>query len=152
MKNLILLLSSSLFLFSCSEEVKKENLKSEIKIETKTEKVESNSQFSNPAIIYGTDFLSFFKSLRKLGNYEEMVNFTASESIKKYGKKELKKYYEDSFTNMSNSKLKNLEKIDESNYIMHYLNSEFATKRAFEINVRVENDSVKLVLDKKYPF
>ena len=81
-----------------------------------------------------------------------MVKFTASESVEKYGEEGLRLYYENSFTNMSNSKLKNLEKINDSNYIMHYLNSEFATKRAFDISVKIENDSVKLVLSKKYPF
>ena len=152
MKNLILLLTTSLIFASCSEEIKKESLTTEVKSENIIEKENVISEFSNPAIIYGTDFLTFFKSLRKLGNYDEMVKFTASESVEKYGEEELRLYYENSFTNMSNSKLKNLEKIDDSNYIMHYLNSEFATKRAFQLNVKLENDSVKLVLDKKYPF
>ena len=35
---------------------------------------------------------------------------------------------------------------------MHYLNSEFDTKKAFKINVVKENDSIKLIYENKYPF
>jgi len=152
MKQLTILLSI-LIMFSCSNV----DIKQEKSLETsvKTEKNTVNtvkSDFSNPAIIYGVDFLTFFKSLRKLGKYDEMVKFTSSESLDKYGEFHLKSYYENKFTNMSNSKLTNIEKIGESTYTMFYTNKENATKRAFQFNVVIENDSTKLILNKKYPF
>jgi N-methylhydantoinase B/oxoprolinase/acetone carboxylase alpha subunit len=81
-----------------------------------------------------------------------MLDFTCSESVKKYGKEELLKFYKNDFVNMSNSSLKNMEKLDNDTYVMYYLNSEFATKKAFEIKVKVENDSTKLFFENKYPF
>jgi hypothetical protein len=155
MKQLTILLSA-LIMFSCSNM----DTKNEKSLETsvKTEKKEKNnvntvkSDFSNPAIIYGVDFLTFFKSLRKLGKYDEMVKFTSSESLDKYGESHLKSYYENKFTNMSKSKLTNIEKIGESTYTLFYTNKENATKRAFQFDVVIENDSTKLILNKKYPF
>jgi hypothetical protein len=141
---------------SCDSENKDLEVSTEL-VEKKTELsqkqvVEKRGEFSNPAIIFGTDFLSFFKSLRKLGKFDDMIKFTASESIEKYGKSELLKMYENSFNNMSDSKLLNLESNGENKYTMYYSNSEFATKRAFDIKVVIENDSTKLVYEKKFPF
>ncbi len=116
MKQLTILLSA-LIMFSCSNLDSKQEKSLETSV--KTEKKEKNnvntvkSDFSNPAIIYGVDFLTFFKSLRKLGKYDEMVKFTSSESLDKYGQSHLTSYYENKFTNMSKSKLTHIEKIEE---------------------------------------
>ena len=141
---------------SCSSE--QENLKTSTEVVEKKEGLpqkhvsEKKGEFSNPAIIFGTDFLTFFKSLRKLGKFDDMIKFTSSESIEKYGTSELIKFYQNSFNNMSDSKLINLENNGEGKYTMYYSNSEFATKRAFDIKVVIENDSTKLVYEKKFPF
>ena len=102
--------------------------------------------FSNPNIIYGSDFLTFFKSLRKLGDFDKMINFTHSESIDEHGVDNIKTYYEEKFTNMSDVKLMNTDEVGDSIYIMHYTNIEMATKNAISITVKVENDSCKIVL------
>jgi hypothetical protein len=155
MKNLIPLLLVFI-LVSCEaenvEKVENETVETKKEVKASIEKKVSIGEFSNPAIIYGTDFLSFFKSLKKLGQYNKMLDFTCSESVKKYGKEELLKFYKNDFVNMSNSSLKNMEKLDNDTYVMYYLNSEFATKKAFEIKVKVENDSTKLFFENKYPF
>jgi hypothetical protein len=113
---------------------------------------EYTGDFSNPAFMYGSDFLSFFKILRKIGNLDEMILFTSKESIESIGKEKLKYVYENSFTNMSDSRLTNIDKVDQTHFTMHYLNSEFDTKKAFKINVVKENDSIKLIYENKYPF
>ena len=157
MKKLKTILATSLVLFltSCSDselEVKKvtETTKSEV-VEPVVE-TEVLSDFSNPALMYGSDFLSFFKSLRKIGNYDEMIKFTSSETIKEFGTDYVKGYYKDNFTNMSPVKLTNLERNCENYYTLHYVNKENATEKAFQIYVKVENDTTKLVLTKEYPF
>ena len=155
MKQLTILLSV-LIMFSCSNVDTKQEKSLETSV--KTEKKEKNnvntvkSDFSNPAIIYGVDFLTFFKSLRKLGKYDEMVQFTSNKTLGQYGESHLKSYYENKFTNMSKSKLTNIEKIGESTYTLFYTNKENPTKRAFQFDVVIENDSTKLILNKKYPF
>ena len=152
MKQLTILLSV-LIMFSCSNmDTKHEK---SLKTSLKTEKNTVNtvkSDFSNPAIIYGSDFFTFFKSLNKLGKFDEMVKFTSSESLDKYGESNLKSYYSNKFTNVSNCKLTNIEKVSESQYKMFYINEEIATKKSFQLDVVIENDSTKLVLNKNYPF
>jgi hypothetical protein len=150
MKKLKTILATSLVLFltSCTEN--KFNVEKVVEVETVVEQ-ETRSNFSNPALMYGSDFLSFFKALRKVGNYDEMVKFTSSKSIEEFSVDYVKKYYEDNFTNMSPVKLTSMEKTGENYYTLHYVNKENATEKAFEVYVTVENDTSKLVLTRTYP-
>ena len=102
--------------------------------------------YSNPSFIYGSDFMSFMKSLRKVGNYDLMLQFTASESIKKYGKEKIKAYYEEKFTNMSKLKLASVTNNSNGTKTMNYVNLSVATKIASSVNIIIENDSCKLVI------
>jgi len=149
----IFVTSLVLFLTSCTEN--KVNVEKVVEVETVVEETvveqETMSNFSNPALMYGSDFLSFFKALRKVGNYDEMVKFTSSESIEEFSVDYVKKYYEDNFTNMSPVKLTSMEKTGENYYTLHYVNKENATEKSFEIYVTVENDTSKLVLTRTYP-
>jgi PBP1b-binding outer membrane lipoprotein LpoB len=156
MKKLKTILATSLVLFltSCSDaelEVKKVTETTKSEVEESVIETEVLSDFSNPALMYGSDFLSFFKALRKVGNYDEMVKFTSSESIEEFSVDYVKKYYKDNFTNMSPVKLTSMEKTGENYYTLHYVNKENATEKSFEIYVTVENDTSKLVLTRTYP-
>lgn len=153
MKNLILIILVSLLTFSCGE---KEKVK---EVSTPKEKVVEFSvpkiDYSNPAFMAGSDFLSFFKALRKIGNMDELISFTSSKTIDDFGVEKLKSFYKNSFTNMSKSKLKGMTSVNDSIKLLHYTNSEFATKKAFDIKVIIENDTTKIILDDlkpKYPF
>lgn len=127
---------------SCGESIK----------ETKIEKIEKESSvseippYSNPAIIYGSDFMSFMQSLRKTGNYELMLQFTSSESVSKFGKETIVKFYEEKFTNMSNLELKSITENSDGSKTMNYINLAVATKSATSVVIVIENDSCKLVL------
>lgn len=112
----------------------------------KVEIEEVEKPYSNPAIIYGSDFMSFMQSLRKIGNYETMLCFTSSESVQKFGKEKVKKYYEEKFTNMSKLDLKSITDNSDGTKTMNYVNLLVATKSATSVNVIIENDSCKLVI------
>lgn len=130
-------------LISCTNQ-EKPITKSEpkkLEIEQEVEK-----PYSNPAIIYGSDFMSFMQSLRKIGNYENMLCFTASESVQKFGKEKIKKYYEEKFTNMSKLDLKSITDNSDGTKTMNYVNLSVATKSATSVNVIIENDSCKLII------
>ena len=90
----IFVTSLVLFLTSCTEN--KVNVEKVVEVETVVEETvveqETMSNFSNPALMYGSDFLSFFKALRKVGNYDEMVKFTSSESIEEFSVDYVKKW------------------------------------------------------------
>lgn len=161
MKKLILIILVSILAISCEEKVESNKDLNTSKEEVEKEKVESNSnkiskgEFSNPAFMMGSDFLGFFKSLKQVGDISGLVSFTSSKTIKDFGVKNLEDFYKKSFTNMSKSKLKGMTEVNDSTFLMHYINSQFATKRTFDIKVKIENDSTKIVLDNlnsKYPF
>ena len=102
--------------------------------------------YSNPAFIYGSDFMSFMQSLRKTANYDMMIKFTASADVKKYGKATLKLYYTNKFTNMSKLKLKSVTDNADGSKTMTYVNLSMATKTIAPVTIVIENDSCKLVL------
>lgn len=148
MKRILLLL---IILISCSgepsptiDQITQSGLREDNYIDTK------GIYLSNPSSMYGRDFLSFFKILRKIGNIDEMILFTSSESFKIFGKKKLKDIYENSFDGKSDFKMIKIIKVNEKHFIMYYLNSDVKTK--FQINVVNENDSIKLIFENNYPF
>lgn len=101
--------------------------------------------FKNPALIYGSSFGIYFQSLFKLAKYEEMINFTSKQTINKYGKAKLVKIYSQ-LDFAFPLKLKNLLEDKSSGIIqMTYETTIIATTKIFSMNVKVENDSVKLV-------
>ncbi|MFA5067164.1 MAG: hypothetical protein WC466_03895 [Candidatus Izemoplasmatales bacterium] len=106
----------------------------------------SESNYSNPAIIYGSDFMSFMQSLRKIGDYENLLKFTATKSIEKHGENSVKKYYEENFTNMSQLELKSIVDNEDGTKTMNYVNLSMATKTVAPVLVVIENDSCKLIL------
>lgn len=145
MKKFVFIIIIAIFAaVGCTSEEKKEM--SETKV-INTESVTTvEKPYSNPAIIYGSDFMSFMQSLRKTGNYEMMLQFTSSESVKKFGKEKVSKYYEEKFTNMSKLELKSITENADGSKTMNYVNLTVATKSTASINVVIENDSCKLVL------
>jgi hypothetical protein len=102
--------------------------------------------YSNPAIIYGSDFVSFMQSLRKIGDYETMVCFTSSESLQKYGEKRVIQYYNEKFNNMSELKLQSIVENENGKQTMNFVNLSMATKKTASVDIVIENDSCKLVL------
>jgi hypothetical protein len=138
-KTLIFLLSSFL-LESCIPKEEAKTIGSDTNFRIETEK-----PFSNPAIIYGSSFGVFFQSLYKLGKFEEMILFTASESIEKYGEDSLLSTYK----NMNfgfKMKLLNINNIEEK-YILNYQAEIEATNRMIRMECVVENDSCKIVIN-----
>lgn len=145
MKKFVFFILIAIFAFvGCTSKEKKDVTVNEVN--NVEEVVVVEKPFSNPAIIYGSDFMSFMQSLRKTGNYEMMLQFTSSESVKKFGKEKVSKYYEEKFTNMSKLELKSITDNADGSKTMNYVNLTVATKSTASINVVIENDSCKLVL------
>ena len=102
--------------------------------------------YSNPALIYGSDFMSFMQSLKKIGSYTMLLQFTASSSVNKLGEDKIKTYYEEKFTNMSKLKLQSVTNNADGTKTLNYTNLSVATNNSTSVNIVVENDSCKLVL------
>lgn len=105
----------------------------------------SDKPFANPSFMMGTNFGQFFQTLYRYGKYDEMIKFTSSESIKKYGKKAILEYYENCDFGY-NIKIKG--RSEEGNYIILSYNANvMATNKVVRMKTVVENDSAKIVLD-----
>lgn len=149
MKKLFLIIIVCIFAISgCTN---KEKGASDVSLEKSGEETvyvaeQVSTPYSNPAIIYGSDFMSFMQSLRKIGDYETLFMFTATKSVAKHGKDKVVTYYKDRFTNMSKLELKGIVDNENGSKTMNYTNLSAATKIVAPITIVIENDSCKLVL------
>jgi len=105
--------------------------------------------FSNPAIIYGSDFGNFFQTLYIHNKYETMLSFTSSESIDNFGKDNVLKYYKNMEFGFELGELVSKTINDNDILTLNYLSDIDATKVKVEINIIVENDSCKVILPKE---
>ncbi len=107
---------------------------------------ESNSKpYSNPVLIYGTSFGNFFKALYKSGNYNEMMKFTSSESIKIFGYDSILNYYK-KMDFAYEMELRSIKQ-EGNSHVLNYIASINNTSRIMRLNVVIENDSCKIDLD-----
>lgn len=110
--------------------------------------------FSNPVLIYGSSFGNYFQMLYKTGKYEEMIKFTSTKSINRFGTKsiiELYKKMDFAYEIKLKSKIDNKD----NSITLNYSTIINATKGLLRMNVIVENDSTKIILgslNKNNPF
>jgi hypothetical protein len=147
MKNLILALFS-IALISCSGIVENPDLdlspsnKEEVSTLDKTNSIK---EFENPFIIYGTTFGNYFQTLYKIGNFNEMLNFTSKSSIEKFGEDKILNFYR----NMDFAYEIKLHSHNKNGDVttLNYTAGIIATRKMVRIDVVVENDSTKIVLN-----
>ena len=147
MKNFVFVIIFSIFALESCKNDKDVKISAANNIKKDTVLKAEAKPFKNPAIIYGTDFLSFMQAFRKTGNLDLMIAFTSSADVKKQGKDKIKEYFENNFKNMS--KLKLMSIVNKGNIkTLNYINLSFATRNALSVDVIIENDSCKLILPK----
>ena len=145
MKNILIILFAFLALTCCTtDKTEKVISKKEVAPTSETTEEKPNYVLNQPAFFMGSDFMHFMQACRKIGDIDRMVQFTHSESIKRYGTNKVKEFYK--HTNITyEMELKSIQKED-SVYVMNYVSNKFATKGVVRFNVVVENDTCKLVL------
>lgn len=101
-------------------------------------------KMDDPALFLGTDFMTFFQTCYRLGDYDKMIKFTYSKDVKKHGYKNLKEFYKTIDFNYKISILSKNETND--SIILNYESQRSATRGAKRFIVKIENDSCKVVL------
>jgi hypothetical protein len=101
--------------------------------------------FSNPVLIYGSSFGNYFQMLYKTGKYEEMIKFTSSKSVKSFGSKAILELYKKMNFGYT-IKLKSKNDLDNGSIMLNYETIITATKGMLRMNVMVENDTTKIIL------
>jgi hypothetical protein len=118
-----------------------------INIETpqnKSKQVEQESfDMTNPAFMMGTNIGAIFKAYYKVGDFNKMITYTASSSIKKYGREKLRSIYRNLDLGFD-MKFKNMT-IEGNEKILHYEVVINATKMVKRLHVVIENDTARIV-------
>ncbi len=115
---------------------------------------QTDRPFSNPILIYGSSFGNFFQTLYKQGKFNDMILFTSKNSIEKYGIKNILEAYEKMEFGY-NIKLKSSNSNPNKTITLNYETEIMATKGIMRMNVVIENDTVKVLLNNiksKNPF
>ena len=145
-----LLFATSLFV-SCANDQStkqpgkktKENLKEKsVKKETTEEDTET-FDMSNPALMMGTNLGTLFKTYYKVGDYSNMLIYTSSSTIKKYGTEKLLNMYRN--LNLGfDMKLTNMT-TEGNEKILHYEILINATKQMKRLHCIIEKDTARVV-------
>jgi hypothetical protein len=103
--------------------------------------------FSNPALIYGSDFLSFFSALKKNfpGKPETLLFFTSAESREEHSDEKILWLYKNTNINFQ-KKLKSISKISDSEFVLNYEANIDATICLKTITVSIEQDTCRILL------
>lgn len=152
MKNLLLILSIVLLASCGNSDVSKDAVGSEQKVlHTVKDNVSSDEikPFSNPAIIYGSDFGNFFRSFYKRGKYDDMIKFTSKESLELHGEDVVRDFYKNKMKFGYEIGKPNSMNTNGDYITLNYNGNIIATKTVIRIIVTLENDSCKIVLPKK---
>jgi len=103
--------------------------------------------YINPALIYGSSFGNFFQALYKIGKFEDMLHFTSSGSINKFGRDKVLNFYKTmDFAYKIKLKSMNAGATPIEATVLNYEAGIMATKNMLRMDVVVENDSCKIVL------
>lgn len=103
-------------------------------------------QLSNPILMYGSTFGNYFQAYYKVGDFDLLMKFTSKESIDKFGKHKILDAYE----NMQFAykiKFKSMKNLGKDEWLMNYETEQNATIKMLRIKVKLENDTVKLVIN-----
>ena len=113
----------------------------------KSEVFVRRNTYSNPALIDGSSFGHYFQSLCRLGLYSDMLKFTESGTVKKFGRDQLLLYFKTKLKfDYELGKLTNIFNTGDTIMLTYSQSHIDATKRLIRIALLVENDSCKLLL------
>lgn len=112
--------------------------------------IKSNDQlasYSNPILISGSTFGHYFQSLYRLGLYSDMLKFTSTVTVQRFGKSQVLDYYQSKLKfDFEIGKLTSVLRRDDT-LELRFTNAQInATRRMIRIMVLVEGDSCKVVL------
>ena len=140
------LLASIVIVASCNKPENHQDVKAAVSVSSAICKIHPKP-FSNPVLIYGSDFLSFFAQLKMSypGKLDTLLVFTSTQSKIHNSRQRILELYQGTNFNFQ-KKLKAIKKINDSLYVMNYLCNRFATSQIVKCRVIIEDDTARLIL------
>lgn len=108
--------------------------------------------YSNPALINGSSFGHYFQCLYRLGLFNDMLRFTESGSVQRFGKDQILSFYQSKLKlDYELGKLTNVMRRGDTLELTYSRAKIDATRRVIRLRVIVENDTCKLILPNLNP-
>lgn len=112
----------------------------------KVEVADLGISYNDPAVFVGSDFGNFINTLYKQGKFADMVKWTASGSVDKYGASNVAEFYKNKMKFGYEIGKPTSKTVSGDTITLNYEANIIATKRIIRIPVVIENDSCKLVI------
>ena len=109
------------------------------------------SNFDNPALIYGTSIGELVQQFYKQGRWSDLIKFISSSSIQEFGEENIIQSFQRSDFGYK-IKLKSMSIYGEGCYYLNYQTLKYGTIGVLRMEVRVENDTAKIVLQQITPY
>lgn len=101
---------------------------------------------NNPVLMQGSSFGHIFQQLYEQGRWDDMLSFTSKKSILKFGENNILNYYKNTDFGYQ-MKLKSKTNQKDGSITLNYESQIQNTIKITRINVVIENDSCKILLD-----
>lgn len=153
MKKALIYIVLAIGIVACgTKETKVASIETNVKTEV-PESVESKISYNDPSVFVGSDFGTFINLLYKQGKFDEMVKWTSSSTISKFGKGEVIEFYKNKMNFGYKLTKLHSKTVSGDTIILNYQTDKFSPDRTVRIPVIVENDSCKLILSnlEKFP-
>lgn len=103
--------------------------------------------YSNPVLINGSSFGHYFQSLYRLGLYNDMLKFTESGTVQRFGKEQIFNFYQSKLKfDFELGKLTNVFRRGDTLELTYSETRIEATRRIIRLLVLIENDTCRLIL------
>ncbi len=112
---------------------------------------EEYSSFDNPALIYGNSIGELVQQFYKQGRWSELIKFISRSSIEEFGEENIIQSFQRSNFGYV-IKLKSMSMYREGRYYLNYQTLKYGTIGVLRMEVRVENDTAKIVLKQITPY
>ncbi len=109
------------------------------------------TRFSNPALIYGTSIGELVQQYHKQGKWTELIRFISIGSVLKFGEENIIQSFQRSDFGYK-IKLKSMSIYGDGCYYLNYQTLKYGTIGVLRMEVRIENDTAKIVLKQITPY
>ncbi len=111
-------------------------------------KAQGGGDYANPRFIFGKPFIENFQTMYNRAQFDMMVQFTSSMTLKRFGEANVRDYYENYIKFSYPLEFRKVSVSPDGIYNFYYfVKTDYTEKRAVTFHIIIENDTSKIVLD-----
>lgn len=105
------------------------------------------NEVSQPPLVFGKPFIESFQAMYKYNQIDMMIQYTASESLKKFNINALRDYYWNYIKFSYPLKFRNITVTNGIYNLNYFVQTGYTEKKPVTFHIIVENDTSKILLD-----